>query len=106
LNLGSCEYWSAVLTSRPPGQPADITFRTVLQLFFFCAIGSSCAVVTIYNTWSHWLSGLYPLSGILNTKKHNVSKEESSCISVFPLLETLCFLVFRILDNGQGPETQ
>jgi hypothetical protein len=23
----------------------------------------------LYNTWSHWLSGLYPSSEILNTKK-------------------------------------
>jgi hypothetical protein len=30
-----------MLTSRPPGQPADISVRTVLKLFFFCAIGGS-----------------------------------------------------------------
>jgi formate/nitrite transporter FocA (FNT family) len=41
LNLRSCEYWSAVLTSRSPGQPIDISARTILKLFFSCAIGSS-----------------------------------------------------------------
>jgi hypothetical protein len=41
LNLGSCEYWCAVLTSRPPGQSADISVRTELKLFFSCAVGSS-----------------------------------------------------------------
>jgi hypothetical protein len=41
LNLGSCDYWSAVLTSRPPGQPADISVRTILKLLFSYAIGSS-----------------------------------------------------------------
>jgi hypothetical protein len=37
LNLWSCAYWSAVLTSRPPGQPADISVRTILELRFSCA---------------------------------------------------------------------
>jgi hypothetical protein len=35
LSLRSCEYWSAVLTSRPPG---DISVRIILKLFFSCAI--------------------------------------------------------------------
>jgi hypothetical protein len=59
----------------------------------------------VYNIQNHWLSGLYPLFGILNTKKHNVSEHECSCISLFPSPETLCFLVFRIPDNGQSPMT-
>jgi hypothetical protein len=41
LNLGSCEYWSAVLTSRPPEQSADISVRTIIKLCFSCDIGSS-----------------------------------------------------------------
>jgi hypothetical protein len=52
LNLRSCEYWSAVLTSRPPGQPADISVRTILKLFFSCAVGSPVgahAVVWLFS---------------------------------------------------------
>jgi hypothetical protein len=88
FNLRSCEYWSAILTSRPPG---DISVRTILKLFSSCAIGSSVGaspsvlllssqptpaslvilfsayILKVYNTWSHWLSGLYPSSAILNT---------------------------------------
>jgi hypothetical protein len=41
LNLRYCEYWSAMLIPRPPGQPADISVRTVLKLCFSCAIWSS-----------------------------------------------------------------
>jgi hypothetical protein len=29
----------------------------------------------VNNTWSHWVSGLWASSGILNTRKHNVSGE-------------------------------
>jgi hypothetical protein len=59
----------------------------------------------VCNIQTHWLSGLCPSFGILNTRKHNVSENESSCISVFPSPETLCFLVSRIPDDGQSPET-
>jgi hypothetical protein len=59
----------------------------------------------VHNSWSRWVSGLGASSGILNTKKHNISEKESSCFSGFPLLETLFFLVFRIPDDGQNPET-
>jgi hypothetical protein len=41
-------------------------------------------------------------------REHNVS--ETGSVSVFrfpdPISETLCFLVFRITDDGQSPETQ
>jgi hypothetical protein len=35
---------------------------------------------------NHWVSGLFPLSGILNTKKHDIS-------------ETLSVVIFRL---GKG----
>jgi hypothetical protein len=38
LNLRSCEYWFAELTSRPPGQSADISVGTILKFVFSCAI--------------------------------------------------------------------
>jgi hypothetical protein len=28
----------------------------------------------VYNNWSHWVSGLWALFGILNTRKNNVSR--------------------------------
>jgi hypothetical protein len=31
----------------------------------------------VYNTQNYWVSGLCPSSGILNTRKHNVSKTGS-----------------------------
>jgi hypothetical protein len=40
-------------------------------------------VTMVYNTENRWVSGLYPLSIILNTKKHNVS--ETGSVSVLRL---------------------
>jgi hypothetical protein len=48
---------------------------------------------------NYWVSGLCPSSRILHTSKYNVSE------TVYDS-ETLCFLTFRILDDGQSPETQ
>jgi hypothetical protein len=31
----------------------------------------------VYNIQNHWIPGLCPSSGILNTRKHNVSETES-----------------------------
>jgi hypothetical protein len=59
----------------------------------------------VYNTQNHWLSGLHPSFGILNTKKQNVLENESTCISIFPSPETLCFLVFKIPNDAQSPMT-
>jgi hypothetical protein len=36
-----------LLTSKPPGQPADISVRTILQLFLSSAIWDSCGGVNI-----------------------------------------------------------
>jgi hypothetical protein len=55
----------------------------------------------VYNTLSYWLSGLYLLSGILNTREHSVSGKGKTEIQLLDSSsETLCFLVFRILDDG------
>jgi hypothetical protein len=40
-------------------------------LFFFWLL------TTAHNTQNHWVSGLCPLSGILNTRTHNVSETGS-----------------------------
>jgi hypothetical protein len=43
----------------------------------------------MYKFQNHWLSGLYPSFGILNTKKKNiVSESESSCL---PLTRNIVF---------------
>jgi hypothetical protein len=34
-------------------------------------------LIMVYNTQNHWVSGLYTLSGILNTGKLNVSETGS-----------------------------
>jgi hypothetical protein len=52
-----------------------------------------------YDTQNYWVSGVWALSGIQTTGKHNV-------LGTDPVSETLCFLVFRIPDYGQSPETQ
>jgi hypothetical protein len=59
---------------------------------------------------NYWGSGLCPSPGILNTRKHNIL--ETGCVSVphlrmdtDPVSEMLCFLVFRIPDDGHSPKT-
>jgi hypothetical protein len=52
-----------------------------------------------YNTHNYWIFGLHPSSGILETRKHNVSETD-------PVSIMLCFLVSRILDNGQSSKPQ
>jgi hypothetical protein len=47
-----------------------------------------------YNTQNYWVFGLFPSSGILETRKHDISATD-------PVCETLCFLVSRILDDGK-----
>jgi hypothetical protein len=54
----------------------------------------------VYNTWSHRVSGLWASSGILNTRKHNVSGDGKKEIQLNSFSETLCFLVFRIPNEG------
>jgi hypothetical protein len=39
-------------------------------------------------------------TGFLDTRKHNVSGEGKTEKQLDSLSETLCFLVFRILDDG------
>jgi hypothetical protein len=82
----------------------------------------------VYNTQSYWVFQLRPSSGILKTRKHNVS--ETGSVSVLrwmgetltllvpleranvnhmrmetdPFSETLCFLAFRILYDTQSPK--
>jgi hypothetical protein len=53
----------------------------------------------VYSTQNCWVFGLCLSSGILSTRKHNVS--ETGSVS-----ETLWFLVSRISDDGQSPKTQ
>jgi hypothetical protein len=43
----------------------------------------------VYNTWSHWVSELWALSGILNTRKHNVSGEGKRELQLDLFSETL-----------------
>jgi hypothetical protein len=68
----------------------------------------------IYNTQSHWIYGLSPSSGILiNYRDENFLKDPKDLMSPSTYLKaetdqvskTLCFLVFRIPDDGQIPET-
>jgi hypothetical protein len=60
----------------------------------------------VYNIWSHWVSGLRASSGIMNTRKRNVSGEGKTEIQLDSFSETLCFLVFRIPKDGESPESQ
>jgi hypothetical protein len=57
----------------------------------------------VYNTQKYWVSGLCASSGILNRRKYNVLETGGQKQIQFP---KCCFLAFRILDNGQSPETQ
>jgi hypothetical protein len=81
----------------------------------------------VHNTQNYCvLFGLFPSSGILKTREHNVSEtglviEVSSFwgtqsnrylpppylrTETGPATETLCFLFSRILDDGLSPKTQ
>jgi hypothetical protein len=118
LNLGSCEYWAAVLTSRPPEQSADISVRTELDLccreltggllqwlscqFQLLQFSSDLGFFSHSKGFWPWcvtvgITGLRPLSGILITKQHNVSGEGKRVDSSS---ETLCRLVIRIPNDG------
>jgi hypothetical protein len=48
---------------------------------------------------NYWLFGLFPSSGILGTRKHDVSETD-------PLSETSGVIVSRIPDEGKIPKTQ
>jgi hypothetical protein len=71
----------------------------------------------VYITQNDRVSGHCQSSRILNIRKHNVL--ETGSVSILrrgegdalraetdPFSEMLCFLVFRILEDGQGPETK
>jgi hypothetical protein len=65
----------------------------------------------VCNTQNYWVSVLCPLSGILNSRKQNVSETGYVRISHLrtgtnAVSETLCFLMFRSPEDGQSPETQ
>jgi hypothetical protein len=45
----------------------------------------------VYNIWSHWVSGLWASSGILNTRKHNVSGEGKKEIQLDSFLKHCAF---------------
>jgi hypothetical protein len=49
----------------------------------------------VYHVQNYWGFGIFPSSGILGTRKHDVS--ETGSVS-----ETLCFLVPRIPDDGKS----
>jgi hypothetical protein len=54
----------------------------------------------MYNTWSHWVSG------ILNTRKTMFPVRGKLKKQLDSFSETLCFLVFRVPDDAPSPETQ
>jgi hypothetical protein len=53
----------------------------------------------VYNTQDYWVFWTFPSSGILETRKHDVS--ETGSVS-----ETSCFLVSRIPDDGKVQKKQ
>jgi hypothetical protein len=53
------------------------------------------------KVWNYWGFGRCTVPGILKTRKHNVSETVTD-----PVPETLCFLIFRIADDGQSPKAQ
>jgi hypothetical protein len=51
-----------------------------------------------YTTQNYWVWGLFPSSGILEIRKHDVSE-------TYPVSETSYFIFSRILDDGKYPKT-
>jgi hypothetical protein len=69
----------------------------------------------VYHTQNYWDFGFCPSSGILGTRKHDVSETGSVCVlRCLPptsedeniVSETSCFLLPRTPDDGKGPKTQ
>jgi hypothetical protein len=52
----------------------------------------------VNNTQHYWVFGLFPSSGILGNRKHDVSETH-------PVSETSRFLFPRILDDGKSPKS-
>jgi hypothetical protein len=48
-------------------------------------------LMMVYNTSNHWVSGFYPSSGILRTRKQNVS--DTGCVSVLKRREGVTYSV-------------
>jgi hypothetical protein len=72
-----------------------------------------------YNTQNYWVFGLFPSSGILETRKHDVSetghcfRPQVRCLlpthlrtETDPVSKTSCSLASRIPDDGKSPKTQ
>jgi hypothetical protein len=74
-------------------QPRSMRFLN----FITSRMGWLCHYIYIYNPQHYWVFRLRPSSGILKTRKHNIS--ETGSIS-----ETLCSLLFGTLDDGQSPK--
>jgi hypothetical protein len=79
----------------------------------------------VFSTQNYWVFGLYPSSGILETRKYDVSETGSVSVlrwrgektptqlgpleretEIDPVSEMTSFLVSRIPDDGEGPKTQ
>jgi hypothetical protein len=72
----------------------------------------------VYNTQNYWVFGLRPSSGILKIREHSVPETgyvfvlrwRGETPTLFGPLERAdlnhCYLVFKILDDGQSPKTQ
>jgi hypothetical protein len=48
----------------------------------------------VFYIQNYWVFGLYPSSGILGTREHDVSETD-------PVYETSCSVVSRISDDGK-----
>jgi hypothetical protein len=58
-------------------------------------VDSKRVLMKVYHTQNYWVFGLFPPSGFLGTRKHDVS--ETGSVS-----ETSCFLVPRIPDDRKS----
>jgi hypothetical protein len=77
-----------------------VGFMNMLSMLNGCCCCWILRILTmVYNTQNYWVSGLRPSSGILNTRKRNISGTD-------PVSETFFFLVFRIPEDRRSPETQ
>jgi hypothetical protein len=64
----------------------------------------------VYNTQIYWVFGLYPLSGILETRKQKVAETGSVSDLIgrrkqfqFPQHSVFYFLEYRTLEKVQNP---
>jgi hypothetical protein len=124
IYLNECHWWFCI-----PHYGVHPSECGLFQVSEICVSINWNILTIVYNTQNYWDSRLSPLSGILYAREHNLFRNWISFCPQWlrfalpkgpnkigvssshlkaetdPISETVCFLVFRIPDDGQSRET-